>query len=164
MNELKDVLAAFAKLCKYPDDLSNARLTKLVYLSDWRHSLKFGKPITGIKWYFDNYGPFVFDVIDTVKEHRELFRLTETANMHGNKKQLISLADPDYVPKIDKSAAEVIDLVTDFTSGMNFQDFLRTVYSTYPVTTSPRYSHLDLPTLAERFRSERRAAQALPKV
>ena len=159
MNDLKDVLAALAKLCKYPEDLSNARLTKLVYLSDWRHSLKFGKPITGIKWYFDNYGPFVFDVIDTVKEHKELFKLTETVNTHGNKKQLISLANPDYVPKLEKSAYEVIDLVTDFTSAMNFQEFLRTVYSTYPVTSSPKYTQLDLTVLAERFRAEREAAK-----
>ena len=49
MAELKDIVAYILK--KYPtkSDMSNARLTKLVYLSDWKHSIKTYSQISNIR-------------------------------------------------------------------------------------------------------------------
>ena len=64
MAKLKDVMAYLIK--NYPEnirhEMSNARLTKMVYLADWHRVLKSDKQITNIDWYFDNYGPFVHDI------------------------------------------------------------------------------------------------------
>ena len=54
MAKLVDVIAYIIK--RYPsslaDELSNARLTKLVYLSDWKNCLTNDRPISSINWYF----------------------------------------------------------------------------------------------------------------
>ena len=36
-------------------ELPNARITKLVYLLDWEYSLKYGRQLTNIEWFFDYY-------------------------------------------------------------------------------------------------------------
>jgi len=91
MARLKDVMAYIIQ--EYPEsiaeELSNARLTKLVYLSDWKNCLDGGKPITNINGYFDNHGPYVHDVIDTARENPSLFKITETNNVYGGKKGIV---------------------------------------------------------------------------
>lgn len=83
---LKNIVAYILK--KYPikDELSKARLTKIVYLVDWRAAFDYGKQITNIKWYFDNYGPFVHD-IENMAQDLEIFEKMTTRNYFGNKKQ-----------------------------------------------------------------------------
>jgi Protein of unknown function (DUF4065) len=160
MSELKDVLASIAQLYPYPDDLSNARFTKLVYLADWKHCLKYERQITGIEWFFDNYGPFVHDVLKEVKANPAILRLAETTNSHGNKKQLISLANPDYHPMLEHTEHESIEHVVRVTKAMNFQEFVKIVYSTFPIANSSRYSQLDLPALAARYNEQREQTTA----
>jgi len=67
MSKLSTVLRFLCE--KYPlkNELSNARLTKMVYLADWRSALMYGNQITDIEWYFDNFGPYVHDVVNTAR-------------------------------------------------------------------------------------------------
>ncbi len=58
MAQIKDIVIHILKNYPHKDELSNARVTKLVYLADWRHVLETKEQISSIKWYFDNYGPF----------------------------------------------------------------------------------------------------------
>ena len=62
--ELKYIMYYIIK--NYPNqlkqELSNARLTKTVYLADWKQAIIKHRQISDIKWYFDNYGPFVNDI------------------------------------------------------------------------------------------------------
>ena len=85
MADLKDMIYYILK--KYPkkDHLSNARLTKIIYLSDWYSAINYNKQISNIHWYFDNYGPFVWDVLDEIKQHSDLFVIKKTLNIFGKK-------------------------------------------------------------------------------
>ena len=98
MAKLKDILAYILKRYPRKHDLSNARVTKLVYLSDWRNAIKHGRQLSDIKWYFDNYGPFVHDVKSEVSANPDLFAETNSSTPYGNPKSLFSLRDESYEP------------------------------------------------------------------
>ena len=151
MDVLTDTLALIIKSYPKRNDLSNARLTKLVYLADWHHSVNIGHQITGIAWRFDNFGPFVPDVMKTVSEHADVFGVINTFNMFGNPKTLIELKDENREITLSATAQESIRFVIEKTSTMSWSNFIRLVYSTYPITSSPRYSRLDLPVLARQY-------------
>ena len=63
MASIKDVLAYIITKYPYESELSKARLTKLVYLSDWESSVSRGKSITDLEWYFNHYGPYIDEIV-----------------------------------------------------------------------------------------------------
>lgn len=54
----------------YPEkqELTRDRLVKLTYLSDWRSTIVNKKQITNVKWYINNYGPYIENMYETLKE------------------------------------------------------------------------------------------------
>lgn len=151
MDSVKDIVAYIC--CKYPysSELSNARLTKLVYLADWMSAVANDEQVTDIKWLFNHYGPYVDDVIQSVK-NRSDFSVEYTENNFGSAKQLIRYTgDPEKI-RISGKAKNVLDAVIDKTKTMYFNDFIDYVYSTFPVSSNERYSSLDLVGLASKYR------------
>lgn len=130
-------------------ELSKARLTKLVYLTDWVHAIRENRQVTDIHWRFDNYGPFVWDVADTAAAEPDRF-IVETANTYfGNPKEVIRLRNPEREQTLgrstlDDSEREAADHVIRETSRMNWDQFIKLVYSTHPIMSSKRYTDLDL--------------------
>lgn len=151
MAKLIDVMAYILK--KYPDksDLSNARVTKLVYLSDWRHAIAQKSQITDINWYFDNFGPFVWDIKDTAESNPDIFTTLESSTSRGNPKLLLGLKKKDYIPKLSEIERRSIDHVIDITKNLSWSEFIRLVYSTHPIVSSNKYSYLNLIEKAEEY-------------
>lgn len=149
--ELVDVIAFI--LSKYPNksDLSNARVTKMVYLADWRNAILFLRQITGIHWYFDNYGPFVWDIKQTAEANKSLFSSKEITNPYGNPKLLLELVQKNYIPRIHDDERKSLDHVINQTKDLSWSEFIRLVYSTYPIISSERYSYLDLCAKAKEY-------------
>jgi hypothetical protein len=143
-------------LCRHypvPTHLSKARLTKLVYLADWRASLQAGHQITPIEWQFNHYGPYVDDVIDVVRANPDVFEIERTQTMYGTPKALVRLREdgPGATVDLAASAIEALDFVIDSSKSKNFTDFIRLVYSTYPVTSQPQYATFNLSVLAKEY-------------
>ena len=136
------------------DELSNARLTKMVYLADWKHALENGTQITNIDWYFDNYGPFVRDVEATALKNPQLFKVHSTTNMYGQYKKTFSLKDEGYAPNLKRSELDALDHIINVTKILYWKDFIKLVYSTHPIASSERYTHLDLPEKAREYLAE----------
>lgn len=156
MAALRDVMAWIIKNYPHQGELSNARLTKMVYLSDWHHTVYSNARMTEIDWFFDNHGPFVWDVKNKAAEEREWFRIVETKNMYGSRKTLIELRDRDVAEiEISESEKDSISKMIERTKGLYWDDFITFVYSTFPVLVSEKYSQLDLEALAEKFRAEK---------
>ncbi len=151
MAHLKDILAYILKVYPFKRDLSNARVTKLIYLADWKHVLEEGSPVSGIDWYFDNYGPFAWDVRETAEEYPRLFEVRKTKNYFGGRKSEFRLRSVDYAPSLSASEQSAIDHVVQVTKDLTWEGFIRLVYSTYPVVNSVRYSRLDLPNFARAY-------------
>lgn len=158
MDTLKDVLIHL--LGKYPhkNELSNARVTKMVYLADWHHSIQHGRQITSVDWVFDNYGPFVWDIQDTANSHPEVFRIEQTMNMYGGSKTILSLSAKDSESELSDTAIKSIDHTIESSKSLFWGDFIQLIYSTYPIVKSKRYSQLDLVALASEYKDSRRSS------
>lgn len=151
MAQLKDILAFLLKEYPRKSDFSNARVTKMVYLADWRQAIQHGSQISSIQWYFDNYGPFVWDVYETAQEYNALFSSEDTWTIFGKRKLQLGLKDSAYQPSLtDSEKASLVHVIKE-TSRLNWNDFIKLVYSTYPIMTSERYSYLNLPQKAAEY-------------
>ena len=155
MVELIDIISYILKYYPVKSELSNARLTKMIYLVDWRSAFDYGEQITDINWYFDNYGPFVHDVEDTINNNTDLIKRVDTYNMYGTKKTMFVLKNENICfDNISENIKSTIDLIIEVTKGLYWQEFINFVYSTYPIVTSERYTYLNLVQKAIEYRQE----------
>ena len=53
----------------------------------------------------------------------------------------------------------ILDSIIESTKRQNWSEFIRLVYSTYPVMTQDRFSRLDLVALARRYADEEATLQ-----
>lgn len=161
MASIRDVAAYFCT--RYPDKtvLSKARLTKLVYLADWKSAISRQAQITPITWYFRHYGPYVHDVIDAVKAD-PTFSVVETFNPYGAPKELIEYHGGEVWPSLSPDDLGILEFVIDRTATKNWNQFIQLVYSTYPILTQPREVPLDLIGLADQYKANRFLFAAAP--
>lgn len=152
MAAVKDVVAYLCS--RYPDgeELSKARLTKMVYLADWKSALESGHQMTDIAWEFNHYGPYVDDVVLSV---RDVPGLQLVAQREDGKQAIRRDNVAQGWPSLSEQDRHVLDHVIRVTAPKYWDEFIKLIYSTYPVLASPRYTHLDLVDLAARYRSER---------
>lgn len=155
MAELKDIV--YYLVDKYPnkEHLANARITKMVYLADWYSVNVFGKQVSEISWYFDNYGPFVTDVIKMAQENTKVFSVTEENNYFGATKRVIKNIST-YSPILSESEIKSLDKVIEITKNKTWDQFITFVYSTYPIVVSDRYTNLDLMALSVEYQKRKR--------
>lgn len=154
-DKLRSVMAYILKI--YPknmsEEMSNARLTKMVYLVDWKNTLNTGHQVTGIKWYFDNYGPFVNDVENTAKSNSDVFLIDFGSNMYGQPKKTFKLKHDDISFNLSLNEIASITSIVNETKKLYWREFIKLVYSTYPVASSDRYNYLDLESKAKKYKS-----------
>lgn len=155
MAELKDVIAYLLLHYPFKNELSNARVTKMVYLADWHHVLTAQRQATSINWFYDNYGPFVWDVKNTAEAEKSLFKVAAAWNYFGSRKCEFEMLNPDYRPVLSNTERASLDHVIESTKRLNWNDFIKLVYSTYPIVSSSRYDFLDLPKKAEEYRKQK---------
>ncbi|HJE22275.1 MAG TPA: SocA family protein [Methylorubrum populi] len=145
--------AAIAYLCEnYPhkSELSKARLTKLVYLADWKSCIENDKQISNIEWVFNHYGPYVDDIYNTAISSPS-FNVERSTNFYGNRKEIISLKLTILNNHLSASEKRILDHVIEETKRLNWDQFIQLVYSTYPVLTGTRGEKLDLAAIARAY-------------
>lgn len=151
-NSVLNLVKYFLKNYPYKSELSASRLTKLMYLADWKSAIDRSAPLTDVTWHFNHYGPYVDDFIALAKKDDDI-QIENTETFFGGKKQLIKLKDT-FTNRIEitPNEKEILDFVISATKDKNYEDFIRLVYSTYPVVSQSRYSDLDLVTLAKEYK------------
>ena len=149
---LIDVVAYILKHYPIQSELSNFRVTKMIYLSDWLSARRYERQITEIKWFYDNFGPFVWDIKDTVEKNEGLIKVEHTKNTYGDDKLLFILKDKNYKSAMTKEDTDMLDYVIDATKKLYSADFVNLVYSTYPILTSEKYTYLDLVGKAKEYK------------
>lgn len=152
MATIQDVVAYLLEHYPHKSELSNARVTKMVYLADWHQAINYGRQITPIEWYFDNYGPFVWDVKRAAESNPFLFKLEDTHNYFGTPKTVLSLQGGTYSPTLMPAERASLDHVIEATKQLTWDAFIKLVYATHPVASSERYTNLDLVTKARDYR------------
>ena len=150
MDTLNDVIKYLYLNYPYKNELSKARVVKMVYLADWKSAMLYQKQLTNINWYFNHYGPYVSDVIEAIRSDND-FTIDTQKNMYGELKELIRISEKHTQPTLSDSVKYVLDFVIEKTSPLSWDDFIKLVYSTYPIVTQPKYSTLDLVALAKLY-------------
>lgn len=153
MTDLKSVVKYICKNYPHKHELSKARLTKMVYLVDWRRALNTGHQLSEIRWKFNHYGPYVPDVIDQTRGDPS-FSVQETVTQYGNTKELIVYNGNEDIRLSSEDKAD-LDFVIEKTKSLTWDGFIKLVYSTYPVVVSDKQDDLDLPALAMRYSREK---------
>jgi Protein of unknown function (DUF4065) len=152
MAQLRDVMAYFCIRYPFKEELSKARLTKMVYLADWRSAITRGRQLTDVEWEFSHHGPYVKDVIDLARRDSG-FKVSRTENAYGDFKEVISVkAHVVNFPSLTVDDQRTLDYVIQTTSPKYWEQFMKLVYSTYPIVSRPRFAKLDLVKLAEEYR------------
>ena len=127
----------------YPEkqELTRDRLVKLTYLSDWRSTIVNKKQITNVKWYINNYGPYIENMYETLKE--KSFDINEGINERKKTNE-----------KIETEIMTIVQFIINKTKNLNNNDFTTLVFSTFPLATSTKYSYVDLVEKAKQYLSE----------
>lgn len=153
MATLVDTIGYLCEHYPHKGELSKARLTKMVYLADWKSVLENAHQISNIEWTFNHYGPYVEDVINTAKNDAN-FQVISEINTYGDFKERIELKTPRAWKSLNDKDISSLDHVIAQTRTLYWKDFIKLVYSTFPVVVSERHSKLDLPALAQRYRKD----------
>ena len=155
MARIKDVTAYICAKYPHKDELSKARVTKLVYLADWKSAQKNKKQLTKIEWYFHNYGPYVDAVVDAaLKDSR--FNIVSTSTMYGDSKTLFSIKNnADFEKGLSEEERKIIDCVIVDTKNLYWDSFIKHVYDTYPIRVTDRHETLNLVALAKQESSNK---------
>lgn len=139
-NSLNNLIKYFCSMYPHAQELSKARLTKMVYLADWESYKLTQQQISNINWYFDNFGPYVTDIVDTAYNDPDI-RVVSTRTIYGTDKTLIEYQGD--APILDDSIKAILDKVIDTTKPLSWKNFIDYVYATPPIKQSARYNYLD---------------------
>lgn len=153
MNKLRAIMAYYATKYPHKNELSKARLTKLVYLADWFSALLDKRQMCNIKWMFNHYGPYVEDVANLASMDDD-FAIIPQKTMYGSDKYVISYSGKEVGEELSNREKAILDTIIDKTTPMYFNDFIDYVYSTYPISSNERYATLDLVALANKYKAE----------
>lgn len=137
---LNDLIKYFCSMYPHSQELSKARLTKMIYLADWENFCVNREQISNIEWYFDNFGPYVTDVIDTAYNDPNV-RVVSTRTIYGTDKTLIEYNGE--MPNIDEHTKVILNKVINDTKPLSWKSFIDYVYSTPPIRQSERYNYLN---------------------
>ncbi|HHQ4675900.1 SocA family protein [Aeromonas veronii] len=149
MNVIKYILQAYP----YKDELSASRLTKMLYLTDWKAALELDMQLTNTVWHFHHYGPYVDDFVKMAKQDSDI-KVTCTTTVFGGNKQLFKLSGESTQPiTLEPQLKEIVDFVINATKDKNYEEFIKLVYSTYPVLSSNKYTDLDLVQKAREYKA-----------
>jgi hypothetical protein len=125
----------------------------MVYLADWKSAIERDTLLTNIQWVFNHYGPYVEDVVK-VADSDPAFKVIPTTNMFGDFKEIINVRGNADYPSLEEEEKEILDFVISSTASKNWDQFLRLIYSTYPMISRDRFSDLDLVELAREYKED----------
>lgn len=152
MATTRDAVAYLIANYPHKGELSKARVTKMVYLADWKAALDHGRQITPINWRFHHFGPYVDDVHQMALDD-SAFRVRVETNYYGKRKERIELVEPqETLVSLQEWEKQILNHVIGTTKALNWDAFIKLVYSTYPILSGERGSILNLLASATAYR------------
>lgn len=137
-------------------ELPKGRLVKLFYLLDWKSALESGKTVTDFTWYYNHFGPFLPEISDVLLRAGNDIILTVGNNLVGAPAEYIRLhsekQESELGSELHPDTLKLINEIVAVTKDLSFTQFIKLVYSTFPVRTSQKYSQLDLVKLAKDYK------------
>ena len=143
MNKLREIIRYFCQYYPNKNELSKARLTKMVYLADWKSAQRLNRQLTNIKWFFNYYGPYVEDVFREAISDPYLDIKTETT-IFGDSKTIVIPKQKIDVFNLTPEEQNILNEVINETKNLYWDQFINLVYSTTPIRMQDKFSSLDL--------------------
>lgn len=136
----------------YKDNISLARLIKLVYLADWIMAINKQITISTIKWFFKTDGPFSDDILAEIEKNKNIFEILEFKSQAGMNYKTILLKDKKIQENllVDFEKKCVLAVLSK-TKDLYWDNFIETIYKTYPIQTSNKEEILDLIIKAKEY-------------
>lgn len=154
---LRDMLVYFCKKYPHKYHLSKARITKMVYLADWKYAIDHtdsDEVLSGLQWVFNHYGPYVEDVYNCAKGDESTFTVKQAENFYGHPKEMIEVSVRTKEPILPEDIRKTLDHIIKITEDLSWNDFIRLVYSTHPIVSQERYAPLDIVSLAREYKGQ----------
>jgi hypothetical protein len=122
--------------------LNRTKLVKLLYLIDVERVRGHREPLTGLDWVFYHYGPYAFELIDTLEEMEGSDLTAERWNDSVLYRGAPEAPDgEDWTPAV----RSMVDAVIDRYAPLDLHELLDYVYfRTGPMMDAERGQHLDL--------------------
>ncbi len=133
------------------------KFVKLLYLVDVEHFRRFRRPLSGFNWLFYHYGPYAFEVDDTLGQlHLDLPQ--ETVTTKQGQRAFVFRPQGRLYPRLEPEelfrAKDLIDQVLVEWGAVELVPILNHVYFyTEPMKNAKRGQKLDFATIARRTRS-----------
>lgn len=138
MNENKkiyDIISIILQFHKSIGIIHTKKLVSLIYLCDWKSSIDHGKTITNIPWKYlnDNYTEHIAAAFDIGKIEMGQYNFDENFGT------------------LTAEEIEVVNYISQLSIELKSVDFMKLVFSTFPMLTQDRYKDLNLPELASDY-------------
>ena len=147
MATLKDLVALVISEYPKPEDLTRARLEKLIYLADVEWAWRYGDKLTDIDWIYNDYGPFVHacDPPTGELEGEGSVKIHYDQTVFGNDKRWHQwIGSEKEVGGVTPEEINVIRSVIKETWRFQFGRFVEYVYSTPPMVQANQYERHDI--------------------
>jgi hypothetical protein len=137
--------------------LSISRLCKMVYLADWKSSIYYRRQITTFNWEVFYSGPYSEEFEELFIKNDELFKISKEIIAGCGNIRIIECKKSVEISNFLQDDIFILDQVLNTTSELDWDSFIKIVYSTYPVAMKDRYTKIDLPKLAEEYKYIKRS-------
>lgn len=141
--------------------LSVSKLSKLVFLADWKSAINNRKQITNIQWTLHYSGPFCDEVSSENITKTSGLRIYVKQTLEHVEVDTVILTKPPVYSDLNEKYKLILNIVLKNTQYLRWPEFLDFVYGTFPFEVSEPFTPIDLVELAEFYRdyvaSQRRA-------
>ena len=132
MVSITDTVSYIRDSYPHKSSLSNSRLIRIIYLSDWRSAILRSKQLTDARWKLNGFDPVIKGIfIENCLKESE--KRGKTA------------------PTLSKDDKEIVDYAINTSSGKKWEELVSLVCSTYPFLTKQKSPELNLVELAKLY-------------
>ena len=138
---------------KRAEDFTLSRTTKMIYLVDWKYALKRGRQATEVRWYFDQFGPYV-NLVTTFTKRFDLRQEKESKSKYRRRVRWLS-PNPDISKDVGTPLSKEVqnvckDVIKDVRN-LSYLSFIRYVYRTPPIRYCDKFRHMNIVRVAKYF-------------
>ena len=138
---------------KRVEDFTLSRTTKMIYLVDWKYALKYGRQATEVRWYFDQFGPYVNLVTDFTKRF-DLKKARNSKSKYRRRLRWLVLktdVSKDVGNSLSDEVKDVCKDVIEDVGNLSYTGFIRYVYRTPPVRYCDKFKFMNIAKVAKHF-------------
>jgi hypothetical protein len=141
-------------IVSFPDrkKLTLSRIVKTLYLAEWKNCLVFKNRLTQEDWFFNYDGPYFNQFENIIRESNCLQKMIIESET-GDIQEYITSTNVELKNSTNlvESEKKILLFAIENTFNLNWREFNRLVYSTYPLMKMTKFSKLNLLSLAKEY-------------